>query len=161
VSHPTDDLTALLDGELPPSRAEEVTRHVDACPACRAERDQLAAGAAALRALPPAPEPSAGFAARLTARLAAEARPPPGLLGRLAAFRWRIAAPVAAAALAAAVVGVAVRDRRAEEASAAWNLELLLDYETVASLGDLEGPEDAEVIAALDELAPAGNGGRP
>lgn len=161
MTHPTDDLTALLDGELPPARAAEVTRHVAGCAACGAERDRLAAGVAALRALPPAPEPSPFFSARLAARIAAEPRPAPGLLERLSALRWKIAAPTAAAALAAAVVAVSVRERRDEERGAAWNLELLLDYETVASLGDLERPEDAEVVAALDELDPPRNGGRP
>jgi anti-sigma factor RsiW len=152
VNHPTDDLTALLDGELPPGQAAAVTRHLSGCPACRAERDRLAAGIAALRALPPAPEPSPHLATRLSARLAREGRPASGLLGWLAARRWKLAAPATAAAVAAAVVLFAVRTQRAEEAGIALHLDLLLDYEAVASLGDVESAEDAAVVAALDEL---------
>lgn len=152
MRHPTEDLTALLDGELPPERAAEVTLHLAGCAACRAERDGLASGIAALRALPPAPEPSPLFSTRLAARLAREARPAPGFARRLAGLRWKLAAPAAAAALAAGIVAFAVRTQRAEEAGVALNLDLLLEYEAVASLGDVETEEDAAIVAALDDL---------
>jgi anti-sigma factor RsiW len=158
--HPADDLTAFLDGALPPARAAEIRAHLEACAACRAERARLAAAAAALRRLPAAPEPSPLFSARLEARLAREEKPRRPWTVRLAAWfdasslRWRIAAPAAAAALAAGVVLAAVRMHRAEEAGAADHLELLLHYEEVASLGDVTSAEDAAVVAQLDELAP-------
>ncbi len=152
MKHPHDDLTAFLDGALAPERAGEVARHLDACPACRAERDRLASAIAALGMLPPAPEPSPFFATRLQARLAREGTREPGLLRRISAARWKLAAPVLAGALAAGVVVVGVRTRRAEERALAAHLDLLLDYEAVASVGDVETPEDAAVVASLDEL---------
>lgn len=173
--HPSEDLTALVDGALPEARAAEVRAHVEACPTCRAARDRLAATAATFARLPAAPEPSPLFATRLAARLAsASARPErapsparPELvegrasrwLGRftdLSSLRWRLAAPAAAAALAAGVVVVAVRAQRAEEAAMATHLDLLLEYEAVASLDLVESAEDVAVVTLLDELAPAG-----
>lgn len=165
--HPSEDLTALVDGALPPARATEVLRHVEGCAACRAERDRLAAALATLRRLPAAPEPSPLFATRLAARLAREGRPGRSWAVRLGAWldpsalRWKIAAPAAAAALAAGVAVFAVRLQRAEERAVAEHLDLLVDYEAVASLGDVESAEDAAVVAALDDVVPDRREGRP
>ncbi|HEY6099992.1 MAG TPA: zf-HC2 domain-containing protein [Anaeromyxobacter sp.] len=158
--HPLEELTALVDGALAPARAAEVQRHVEACPACRAEKERLAAAVAALHRLPPAPEPSPLFATRLSARLAREQRPSRSWAARLggwadlSSLRWRIAAPAAAAVLATGVVVAAIRIQRAEETAVAENLDLLLDYEAVSSLGDVDGAEDVGVVAQLDELEP-------
>jgi anti-sigma factor RsiW len=155
-----EDLTALVDGALPPARAKEIERHLESCEACRAERARLAAAATAFRRLPPAPEPSPLFATRLAARLAREEGPRRSWAARLGAwvnpssFRWKLAAPAAAAVLAGGVVFAAVRIQRAEETAVAENLDLLLDYEAVSSLGDVASAEDAEVVAMLDELEP-------
>jgi len=157
LKHPTADLTALLDGALPSARAAEIQGHLDACAACRAERDRLASGIAALRRLPPPPDPSPFFAARLEARLAREASAP--RRSWLEKLRWKVTAPAAAAAVAAGVALFAVRVQRAEEAALAAHLDLLANYEVVASLGDVESAADAAVVAALDELAP--KEGRP
>lgn len=164
MTHPIEDLTALLDGALPPGRAAEVARHLASCAPCRAERDRLAAGIALLRALPPPPEPSPFFAARLEARIAREGRRRRSWVERLGLLplRWRIAAPAAAAAIAAAAVLAGVRSHRADEAELARHLDLLLDYEVVASLGDVESEEDAALVAVLDELDELeGRKGRP
>ncbi len=152
MTHPHEDLTAFVDGALPPERAAEVARHLDACEACRAEKARLGSAIAALGALPPAPEPSPFFETRLAARLAREGKPEARLLSRLSALRWKLAAPAVAGVLAASVVVVAVRARRAEERALADHLDLLLDYEAVASVGDVETPEDAAVVAVLDDL---------
>jgi len=159
MTHPLDDLTALLDGALPAPRRAEVERHLSGCATCRAERDRLAGAVTLLGALPPPPEPSPWFTARLEARLAAEAPAERGLLATLAAWRWRLALPTAALAAAAAMTVIAVRQQRADEEALAMNLDLLENYEVVASLGDVETEEDAAVVAALDELAP--REGRP
>jgi anti-sigma factor RsiW len=161
IRHPAEELTALVDGALPPGRAAEVRVHLEACPECRAQHGRLAAAAAAFARLPPAPEPSPLFATRLAARLAREERPRRSRWDRLAAWtergswRWKLAAPAAATALAAGVVAVAIRVQRAEEAAVAEHLDLLADYETVASLGDVRSAEDAAIVAQLDELEPA------
>jgi anti-sigma factor RsiW len=151
MSHPVADLTALLDGALAPERRREVEAHLSTCAACRAERDRLASALAAAAALSPPPGPSPGFDQRFYARLARE-RGRPSLLGRVGALRWRLLAPAAgAAAVAALAVAVAAR-HRAAEADMARNLDLLENYELVASLGAAETAEDVEVVAHLHEL---------
>jgi anti-sigma factor RsiW len=162
TKHPTEELTALIDGALPPGRAAKVVRHLEACAACRSERDRLALAVAALRRLPAPPEPSPLFATRLAARLAREGAPRRasrwtarlGAWAGLPSLRWKIAAPAAAAALAAGIAVFAIRLQRAEERAVAENLDLLLDYEAVASLGDVNGAGDVAVVAALDEIVP-------
>ncbi len=151
MSHPVTDLTALLDGALAPERRREVEAHLTACAACRAERARIASAVAAVAALPPPPSPAPGLEQRFYARLTREGARP-SLLGRIGALRWRLLAPVAGAGAAAALaVGVAVR-HRAFEAELARNLDLLENYELVASLGSAETPEDVEVVAHLHEL---------
>ena len=54
-----EDLTAYLDGELPPSRQEEVGRHLSGCGACREVEARLRRSVERLATLP-AFEPSAG-----------------------------------------------------------------------------------------------------
>lgn len=157
MTHPTDDLTALLDGALAPARRAEVEAHLRACGSCRAERERLQGALALLGALPPPPEPSPYFTNRLAAALAREPAPPAGVLARVLAWRWRLAVPVAGLAAAAAVAVLTVRHQRAEELALAADLDLLENYEVVASLGDVETEEDAAVVASLDQL---GRGGR-
>lgn len=159
--HPADDLTAFVDGALPPARAAEVRAHLERCAACRAEQERLAAAAAAFRRVPPAPVPSPLFSERLAARLAREERPRRPWAARLAAWvdrpsslRWKLAVPAVTAALAGGIVFAAVRMHRSEQAAMAEHLDLLLHYEEVASVGDVASPEDAAVIAQLDEIAP-------
>jgi len=152
VRHPTSDLTALVDGALPPERAEAVRRHLAACAGCAAEERRLRGAVALLAALAPAPEPSPFFAARLEARLRAEGTRRAGWLARLVALRWRLAVPAAALAAAALVTTASIRQARGRERAMAEQLELLEDYEAVASLGDVEAAEDVQVIADLDAL---------
>lgn len=51
-AHPGDLLSAWLDGELGPADAAAVTAHVEACPACAAERDEVSFARSAVRGLP-------------------------------------------------------------------------------------------------------------
>ena len=152
MRHVREELTALLDGALETGRRSAVEAHLAACAACRAERDRLATALAALRGLPAPPPPSPAFEARFWARLAREADRPRGALVRLAALRWRLIGPLAGAAAAAAVVVVLVARQRADERRMAQNLDLLDQYELVASLGDVESSEDVDVVTHLDEL---------
>lgn len=155
MSHVSTELTALLDGALGPAEARAVRAHLAGCAACRDEEARLRAAAALIAALPPPPPPSPAFAARLEARLEAERARGPGLLARLLGRRARFALPIAAAAAAAVVAVVSVRSDRARERDVAAQLDLLENYEVIASLGDVETAEDAEVVAHLDELAAA------
>jgi len=151
VSHPTEELTALHDGALPPPRAAELRRHLEGCAACRAEAARLAAAAAVLASLPAAPEPSPFFSARLAARLEAERQRPRGLLGPLAALRWRLAAPAVGLAAVAAAGVLWLRPEPPAPALLLAHLDLLAEYEVVASVGEIESAEDVAVIAALGE----------
>jgi anti-sigma factor RsiW len=151
MRHVREELTALLDGALDPARRADVEAHLRDCPDCAVRRDRLAAALSALRALPAPPAPSPTFQARFFARLAREGRRPRGVLAGLAALRWRVIAPLAGVAAAAGVAAVVVVRQRADLAGMARNLELLDQYELVASLGDVDGA-DVEVVAHLDEL---------
>lgn len=173
-----EELVAVLDGALAPDALAAARGHVEACAGCRAELARLEAAVALLRVGSPAPAPSPDFAARLAARLAAEPAPRPGRavgwrsgddaprrrgLAALLAPRWRLAAAAAlAAAVAAAVLGARAVHRarsEAEELAVAERLDLLENLEVVASVGEVETPDDVAVIAALGD--PRSGEGRP
>jgi anti-sigma factor RsiW len=67
--HPGDSLQEWLDGRLDPAAAAEVEAHVDACPACRQERDRLVSAREALRAALPDRDVPAELEAELRALL--------------------------------------------------------------------------------------------
>jgi anti-sigma factor RsiW len=154
MKHVVDDLSALLDGALDPAARRAVEAHLAACPACRGEQGRIEGALRALARLPAAPEPSPWFATRLAARLANEPRR--GWLGLPASWRWRLAVPAAGLAAVAAAGVIMVRHQRGLELGAAAALDLLQEYETVASVGDVETAEDAALIAHLDMLEPGG-----
>lgn len=52
TGHPGDLLSAWLDGELTPAEAAAVAVHLEGCPACAAERDEVATARSAVRSLP-------------------------------------------------------------------------------------------------------------
>jgi len=67
VVHPTDELSALLDGELSPDDEAAVRRHLDGCEPCRIEHDAVEAVRRTLRGLPTVPAPP-GFVGELIER---------------------------------------------------------------------------------------------
>jgi hypothetical protein len=73
-----EDLSALLDGELPAGREAELRAHLDVCARCAKRLEELCSVDLALASLP-APAPAGDLHARLAARIAAgtagEARP--------------------------------------------------------------------------------------
>jgi len=153
MRHVVDDLSALLDGALSPAARGAVESHLAGCAPCRAEQRRLSGALSTLARLPAAPGPSPYFAARLAARLADQPR---GLLGLLAAWRWRLAIPAGGLAAAALAGVLVIRQQRGLELGAAAQLDLLQEYETIASVDDVETAEDAAVIAALDTLGRGG-----
>jgi anti-sigma factor RsiW len=153
-----EELVGLLDGALTPEALAAARTHVAGCGACRAELSRLEAGVTFLRAGSPAPAPSPWFTSRLAARLAA-LPPRRDRTGLLSVVPWRLLAVGGAAAALAVGVVLVHRARTAEQLALAERLELLEDYEVVASVGDVESAEDAAVIAGLDELP--GREGRP
>jgi anti-sigma factor RsiW len=156
VKHLRDDLTALIDGALAPGRAAEVREHLAGCPSCREQEVRLRGALTALAALPPAPDLPPFFATRLEVRLREEQARPRGLslLGRLLSLgavpRWRLVAISGSVAAAVIAVGLPLRiwlDTRAM----VKELDLLQDYETASAVG-VDTPEDAMIVAQLDEL---------
>jgi len=159
ANHPDTDLPLYVRGALAPAERERVARHLEGCPACRAD-------AAALRALleglagsePAAPPIHWGrWRAELRARL--EAR-----RGRHA-WWWRpvplaLSASLAGALLVLAVLGGPPRPTgndlgAVEEALLGRRLELLRQLSLVERLDLLE---DFDVIRQLDRLAARGEG---
>jgi anti-sigma factor RsiW len=164
VSHPRADLTAFLDGALPPARAEEVRAHLAGCPACREEEARLRGAVALLSSLPPAPELPPFFATRLEARLREEREraaggPLPRWLAALAGPRPRRRALALAGGLLAALLLAAIPLRSWLDTRAmVRDLDLLEDYETARAVG-VDSAEDVLIVAQLDELERAE--GRP
>jgi anti-sigma factor RsiW len=152
VKHVLDDLTAHLDGALGPQERAAVEAHLAACASCRQARERLAGALSLLGRLPGAPPPSASFEQRFYARLAAERLARPERPGVRDWLTWRWVAPALSTALVAAALVVTTSRHRAHERALAEHLELLEDYEIVASVGAVETPEDAQVVADLDRL---------
>ncbi|MGC3999936.1 MAG: zf-HC2 domain-containing protein [Anaeromyxobacter sp.] len=150
------DLTAYVDGALSEAAAAALRAHLAGCPGCAAEETRLRAALRLLSALPPPPEPSPFFATRLEARLRQERERRTVWQRFLQRLRWRLAIPVAAVAAAALAAVLTVSHDRAREQAIADELDLLVDYEAVASVDEVATPEDAAVIAQLDALAPEG-----
>ncbi|MCP3138929.1 anti-sigma factor family protein [Pyxidicoccus xibeiensis] len=148
-----EDLTAYVDGELPPARRAEVEGHLGACAGCRATHALLRNAVARLAELP-AFEPSANTRRAVMAKL--DALPAPWWERLKALLRPAVLVP--SVGLAAAV-GVALllvgpgADAPPELADPvmlelAANLELVEDYEVLG----LDSAEDLEVVANLHEL---------
>jgi anti-sigma factor (TIGR02949 family) len=144
-----EDLSAFLDGELPPGRAAELRAHLEVCPGCAARLSRLREVDARLVASARRVAVPGDLRARLAARIAADAAAPRrGAPRRAPAWRGprlaRRAAAFAAAAAAAALALVLARPGGETELGGSdEDLALLLELETV---------EDLDVIANLDLL---------
>jgi anti-sigma factor RsiW len=90
--HPGDLLSALLDGELTVDEATEVRAHVDGCPVCRAELEDVRIARRFLRELPAVEPPAWALAEMLAGDKVVS-------LGRRRAALVNIAASVAAGVL--------------------------------------------------------------
>lgn len=148
-----EDLTAYLDGELPPARRVEVEAHLGTCEECQRTEALLRRTLTSLAALPEF-KPSADTRRAVLAKV--DALPLP-LRERLKAL-LRPTVLVPSLGLAAAL-GLAVVISNGRESQSldvldagtlelAANLELVEDYDIVG----LEGSEDMEVIEHLHEL---------
>lgn len=146
-----EDLTAYLDGELPPARRQELERHLPGCASCGPTLAILRKHMPQLAALP-AFEPSPQLRRAVMNALDDE---PPGLFARLSAF-FRPAVLVPSLGLAAAL-GVALFLARPEaplDVADANQLELAANMEVVEDLEVLgmDNPSDLEVIEHLHEI---------
>ena len=144
------ELVAYLDGELQDEVRSQVETHLEACAACRAEHDALAATLKSVESLT-ATRPSSNMAEQFWTRFQI-AKQKGFKAGFLSLFRWPRPVWVGAAATAcllAAVLLVLPKDRPVEKAEAdiASHMELFADLETIEHLDILE---DLEYIEALD-----------
>lgn len=97
--HESDNLAALLDGQLEPRAAERVRRHLEECGPCATELDEIRFGISMVERLPLAAPPEQLWRS-IEAALESPARPRP---------LWRVALAAAATLLIAAVLLSLVR----------------------------------------------------
>jgi anti-sigma factor RsiW len=147
-----EDLTAYIDGELPPARRSEVEAHLGTCQECQSTEALLRRTLSSMAALPEF-KPSADTRRAVLTKI--DALPPPLRERLLALLRPSVLVPSLglAAAVGLAVVytgrdatGLDVADAGALELAA--NMELVEDYDVVG----LDSFEDLEVVENLHEL---------
>ncbi len=157
--HLEEELTALVDGELPELERVRVEEHLASCALCRGRRDALLAAVQQSRAGRAAfdVEPSAALRRKVLEAVRAERR---GLWVSLSEWLWapRLLAPLAAAAAGLALF-FAVRapvpqdPQELAELAVAERLDVLSDYELLSEAAAEEiSPEDLAVVAHLHEL---------
>jgi anti-sigma factor RsiW len=113
--HPQDDLPGLLLGELPPSTAVAVDRHLAACDPCRRDLAAVAVASSALRDVARLPVEVPGLPSlRLVDRGGHERPPEPPRAVPVARWRsrWLLGAAAVLVAVALVVGGLSIgRDR--------------------------------------------------
>jgi anti-sigma factor RsiW len=145
-----EELTAYVDGELPPTRHNEVEAHLPGCSDCQstvALLKRTVAGLAHVPELPPSPATRREVLARV------EALPAPLKERLLALLRPSVLVPAAGLAAVAGLLVYSAGEPRLEVGDPgtlelAMNLEVVEDYEVVG----LDSSEDLEVVAHLHEL---------
>jgi anti-sigma factor RsiW len=154
AKHPDTDLVPYLRGELPPADRERVVRHLEECPDCRQDTEQLRDLLGQLsRSIGQPPEVNwVHYRAELREKL--EAR------REQRVWWWRPAPLVLSASLAGALLLLAVWSGREtstgadpftlEEAAIGRQLGFLQEYQVVEQLDLLE---DLDLIRDLDGLA--------
>jgi anti-sigma factor RsiW len=150
-----EDLTASLDGELPPARAKELDAHLATCADCQKTHALLKHALEALSALP-AFEPSSGLRRNVLTAIDQLPKPLGERLGRW--LRPQFALP-AGGVLAALVVAVVVAStqrhhNRSAPLTPSSELELAMNYEIVDNYEVLgvDSAEDLDVVEHLQEL---------
>jgi anti-sigma factor RsiW len=100
-------------GALPDDEKREYEAHLEQCPACRAEADELAYAAEALPVSPPPMKPSPALKARIMAEVEREAallasagEPRHEPVKERRRFRWRLPMPAVALACSALLAGL-------------------------------------------------------
>lgn len=120
MTHPTEMLSALLDGELEGADRARVEAHVAECAACAAELREIGALDALARQLPPVDAP-AGYHEGLPGRLRPRLRRRGSAPRLVRPWLWAVAAGIAVAVVAPIVLRQPPRDvpPAAPEAAAA------------------------------------------
>lgn len=148
------ELVAYLDEELSKSDRHSLQDHLETCPACRAELDDLRASLRAVDSLP-ATEASSQFQADFRERFESEKQLEPGWLARLMRARlvWALGSAAACGLVLTLVMWPGPAQQTlpigADELAIADHLDLFADYEVLEQLPLLE---DLDVIEALDDV---------
>ena len=149
------DLTAYLDQELSPARAQEVTAHLRTCASCAPALALLRHTVGRLSEVAVF-EPSAQLRRSVLNAIANE---PAGAWEALKRRWWmtRLLVPTLAGATALGVVLLVTHQsnqRLANEMAETESIELAANLEVVRDLDVLgvEQPDDVEVVANLDDL---------
>jgi anti-sigma factor RsiW len=148
-----EDLTAYVDGELPPVRRVEVETHLGTCAGCRTTHARLSQTVARMAELP-AFEPWPGTRRAVLTKL--DALPAPWWQRLRTLLRSSVLVPSAGLAAVLGVTllmagpGIDAPPELADPAvmELAANLEVAEDYELLG----LDSAEDLEVVANLHEL---------
>jgi hypothetical protein len=122
TGHVSRQLAAHVDGRLEEPKARQVERHLKNCARCRAEREQIQSGMAALEHLRPVEAPAKIWAS-IDAALQENGRKGPRVLWR----RWTCATVAAAVALALAL-GSAAYWRVSHPQGARWDVVWLAGH---------------------------------
>ncbi len=163
--HPSDELVALIGGELDLATLREVVRHVRRCPHCQSELVEVAAGLGALRAVEAdglddiaEPPPLAVHPLEIAPSADTTSSPP-----QPRGSRRRLTVVVAAAAAAVVVVlsaGAVVQSRNAVEAPAV-SAELVakgaVDAGGVVTMTDAAGDQVMSVSTTQLPAPPTGS----
>ncbi|MHB8876031.1 MAG: anti-sigma factor family protein [Myxococcaceae bacterium] len=151
-----DDLTALVDGELPSLRAKQLEAHLPGCGGCAATLGQVRAAVARLAELSGEERAAAGAAPGLRHAVLLRLDEPAGLGERLRAF-WQpsLYMPALGMATATALLVVVLGQRppdlsleSTEQALFAQNGDELTDFDVLG----LDDADDVEVVEHLHEL---------
>ncbi|MCY1044065.1 zf-HC2 domain-containing protein [Corallococcus sp. bb12-1] len=150
-----EDLTAYIDGELPPPHRARMEAHLGTCAECQQTERLLRVTVARMAELP-AFTPSPSSRREVLARL--DALPPTWRERMASLLRPGVLVPsagVAATAVLALLVagrasvdGAALEELDAGALEVATNLELVEDYEVLG----LDSSDDLEVVENLHEL---------
>lgn len=153
TTHVSEELTALIDGELSPEERARVEAHLSECPACEAERGLLRGALASVAALAPV-EPSAQLRRNVLNAIDEEPQGARGWLRSLLSARFLVPAVAASGAALALALAVARPTPEAglDELEVAEHLELFKDLDVVAAAPEGVNLEDLVVVAQLDLL---------
>lgn len=146
------ELVAYLDGELGDRAADEVRSHLERCPACKLEAEQLLAAGTALDEIADI-EPSPDFTARTVQR--AMAAPALAPISRVQLLRRLVPAIAAAAVILVAALWIvlpsgpqSIDSLPPAEREIVANMEIL---ENLELLEDMELLDNLDLLLAYDE----------
>jgi len=157
TAHVSEELTALVDGELTPADQARVEEHLAGCATCAAERTLLLGALGRLGAVEPI-EPSADLRRKVLNALDAEPQGARSWFQSIFTARFLVPAVAAGGAALALAFAVArpVPEGGMDDLEVAERLDLLQDLDVVEAAPVGVSPADLVVVAQLDVLLEVG-----